>query len=118
MKTFQESVTEMNEYFTDAFKSLSEVNSRAYDCIVKGQTELANICVRSSVKQMELIKDAKDIPAYLKAQKELTVEMAEELIKYAQSNVELATTSRDDLFGWIESSVQSAAKMYPVAKAA
>jgi Phasin protein len=114
MKTFQETIAEVNGFVTDTFKQLSEVNTHAYDSIVKGQTEIANICVRTGVKQLELVRDSKDIPTYLKAQKDLTVELAEELIKYAQSSVELATSNRDELFGWIETSMQSAAKMNPI----
>ncbi|MCI0653449.1 MAG: phasin family protein [Methylococcaceae bacterium] len=114
MKTFQETITEVNELVTDSFKQLSEVNTRAYDSIVKGQTEIATLCVRTGVKQLELARDAKDVPAFLKAQKELTTEFAEDLIKYAQSAVELATSSRDDLFGLIESSVKGVAKIYPM----
>lgn len=117
MKTFQETIAEVNDFVTDSFKQLSEINSRTYGKIVKGQTEIANIYVRSGVKQLELVREVKDIPAYLSAQKELTSELAEELIKYAQSTVELATSSRDDLFGWIESSVQGISKIYPIPEA-
>jgi Phasin protein len=113
MTTFAETITEANEFVTDSFKKLSDVNTRIYESIVKGQTEIANIYVRTGVKQLELVRDVKDVPAYLKAQKELTVEFAEELIKCAQSAVETASSSRDDLFGWIESSVQGATKIYP-----
>lgn len=114
MKTFQETIAEVNEFVTDSFKQLSEVNTRAYDSIVKGQTEIANICVRTGVKQLELVREVKDIPAYLKAQKELTTELAEEMIKFAQSTVELATSNRDELFGWIESSTKGVAKIVPM----
>ncbi len=117
MKTFAETITEANEFVTDSFKKLSDVNSRAYENIVKGQTEIANIYVRTGIKQLELVRDVKDVPAYLKAQNELTVEFAEELIKCAQSAMEAATTSRDDLFGWIETSVQDATKKYPLTEA-
>ncbi|MGH8549843.1 MAG: phasin family protein [Methylococcales bacterium] len=114
MKTFQETIVEVNELITDSFKQLSEVNTRAYDSIVKGQTEIAKLCVRTGVKQLELVREVMDIPVYLKAQKELTAELAEDLIKYAQSTVELATSSRDDLFGWIESNVQGVTKIVPM----
>lgn len=114
MKTFQEVVSEINEFVTDSFKSLSEVNTHAYDNMVKGQTEIANICVRTGVKQLEIVRDMKDIPGYFKAQKDLGVEFTEEMIKFAQSSIELATTNRDELFGWVESSMQTAAKMAPL----
>ncbi|MGH8476681.1 MAG: hypothetical protein ACRER2_13055 [Methylococcales bacterium] len=117
MKTFQESFIEVNGIVTDSFKQLSDVNTRAYDSLVKGQTELANIFVRTSVMQMELGRDLKDIPAYLKSLKTSTIDLAEELIKFGQSSVEMAATTRDDLFGWIESNIQSAAKLSPLAEA-
>ncbi|MGH8498278.1 MAG: phasin family protein [Methylococcales bacterium] len=116
MKTFQETITEVNELVTDSFKQLGDVSTRAYDSLVKGQTAIANIYVRSGVKQMELVRDLKDIPSYLKAQKELTVELSEELIKYGQSSVDMAVASRDDLFGWMESNIQSVAKLSPLAE--
>ncbi|MCI0653888.1 MAG: phasin family protein, partial [Methylococcaceae bacterium] len=99
------------------FKQLSDVSTRAYANMVKGQTEIADLYVRTGVKQMELVRDLKDIPGYWKAQKELTVELSEELIQCGRSSVEIAATSRDDLFGWIESNIQSAAKLSPLAEA-
>lgn len=117
MKTFQETITEVNEIVTDSFKQLSDISTRAYDSLVKGQTEIADIYVRTGVKQLELTRGLTDVPAYLKAQQELTVELSEELIKYGQSSVERTTTSRDDLFGWVESNTQSIAKLSPLAPA-
>ena len=114
MKNFQEVVAEFNEFVTDSFKSLSEVNTHVYDNMVKGQTEMANICVNTGVKQLEISRDIKDISEYFKAQKELTVEFAEEMIKLAQCSVERATTNRDELFGWVESNMQTVAKIAPM----
>lgn len=115
MKTYQETIGELNEMVTDSFKQLSDVNTRAYDNIVKGQTEMANIIVRTGVKQLELARDAKDVQSYIKAQKELTQEVTEELVQYTQSSVEMATINRDELFGWVETNLQNTAKLNPLA---
>lgn len=114
MKTYQETITEMNELVTDSFRQLSDLNTRAYDSLVKGQTEMANMVVRAGVKQMELVRDVKDVPSYITAQKELTQEITEELVQYTQSSVEIATSNRDELFGWVESSLRSATKINPL----
>lgn len=116
MKTFQETLVETNEIVTDSFKHLSDVSTRAYDSLVKGQSELASIYVRAGVKQLELARDVKDIPSYLKSLKSLTIDFAEDLIKFGQASVEMAATTRDDLFGWIESNVKSTSKLSPVAE--
>ncbi|GEM_PF-1686572 len=117
MKTTQETVIDTNEFLTSSLKQLSEINLRAYDSIVKGQTEFANIAVRSSLKQVELARDFDNASNYLNAQKDLAKETAKEMIGFTQSSVELATKNRDELFGWVEETAKSASKLNPLANA-
>ncbi len=113
MQTIQDAMLQMNELMTTSFRQLSEVNLKAYDNVVKGQTELANVCVRSGLKQMEAVKGFQNAEGYVQHQKELTQEAVEELQKFTKATVKQVTTSRDELIGWVENGVKAAASMNP-----
>lgn len=115
MKTFQESFSEMNEFAASTMKQLSDMNFGVYDNMVKSQTELANIYVRSGLKQLDLARDIKDVATYAKGQKDLTAETMKEMVEFVQANVEMVTKNRDELLGWIESTTEAAVKLAPVA---
>ncbi len=118
MQTFQDTLAQMNEMMTASFKQISEINMQTYDGIVKSQTELANVYVRSGLKQLEITKDLQDADSYLKQQKELTQETVEELQQYTAATVKQATEARDDVIDWMESSVKAAVSLNPVSQAA
>lgn len=118
MQTFQDTVAKMNEMMTNSFKQIAEINMQTYDSIVKSQTELANVCVRSGLKQLEISKDMQDAESYLNQQKELTQETVEELQQFTVATVKQATATRDDVLDWMESSVKAAVSLSPVSQAA
>ena len=118
MQTIHDTLLQMNELMTDSFKQLSNINSKAYDQVVKSQTELANVCVRTGLKQMELAKEFKDTENFIKQQKEVTRETVEELQKFTTATVQLAATTRDDIIGWMENNIKATASINPASKAA
>jgi len=109
MKTIQDAMLQMNELMTTSFKQLSEVNLKAYDNVVKGQTELANVYIRTGLKQMEVAKDFQNAESYVQQQKELTQATVEELQKFTKATVEQVTATRDDFIGWMENGIKAAA---------
>ncbi len=113
MQTIQDAMLQMNELMTTSFRQLSEFNLKAYDNVVKGQTELANMCVRSNLKQMEVAKGFQNAETYVQNQKDLTQETVEELQTFTKTTVEQATATRDEFIGWMENGIKAAASMNP-----
>ncbi len=118
MQTYQEAMLQMNELMTTSFKQLSEINMQTYDMVVKAQTELANVCVRNSLKQLEVAKEIQNPSSYMEQQKELTQATLEELQKFSTTTVKQVTKNRDDMIDWVESSIKAAATVNPISKAA
>ena len=97
----------------EAAKELGEANVRALQRLFEVQLDAVNLVVDGSVKQVELLGEAKGYQELLVEQSSLAKEYGGKLFRNAQQAVEVLADAQTALKGWAEESLDVAAANLP-----
>ncbi|MFQ5756002.1 MAG: TIGR01841 family phasin [Acidiferrobacterales bacterium] len=107
----QQVVDVINKANTEALraaKDVAAINTRAVDKLAEYQLGLVELALTGGVKQLELLRDAKDYKDYFAAQAELAQEAAHKVLATARETVGVITGVRDELNAVVEKGVETA----------
>ena len=119
-----EIVNRFNQTAYEASKQLADINARNVEKLLQKQLAFVELSMQGGIKQLELMRDFKDLPAYMSAQEELAKEYTDKLMATTKDTVAFMSEARDELNAWLEQGVATAtatltpAKPAPTKKAA
>jgi len=101
-------INQTNAETIKAAKDVAAINTRAIDKLAEYQLGLVELALTGGVKQLELLRDAKDYKDYFAAQAELAQEAAHKVLTTARETVGVITVVRDELNAVVEKGVETA----------
>ncbi len=101
-------INQTNAETIKAAKDVAAINTRAIDKLAEYQLGLVELALTGGVKQLELLRDAKDYKDYFAAQAELAQEAAHKVLTTARESVGVITVVRDELNAVVEKGVETA----------
>ena len=99
-----------------ATRDLVDINARYIDEMLENQVELANFCVDSGEKALEVVNDVKDYQDLVSKQKELVEDYTTKLTELTEKNIKLVQDTGKEIQELINKNISAARK--PVKKAA
>lgn len=89
-------VKDFNKSLYTATKQMMDINVRSYERLIQEQFTLVGRCLEDTVKQLEMVRDAKDIPGYLTAQSEQLQKWSEHLKLFVNGNMKIVSETHDE----------------------
>jgi phasin family protein len=105
-----DAMTSLNKSAYESMKQLMEINARAMTKLTEKQMGVFAACMNRGVEQMEIVRDAKDYPAYLSKQTALLKACGEEAVDSSKSMVDILTKTRDEIMSWMEAGMGTMTK--------
>jgi hypothetical protein len=106
----------------NSFKDFGELNTKYTEKFIQHQFDFASACVEASVKQMNLISEAKGYKDLLSGQAALWADYNEKVIDNLRKGMGTVSESRDEITAWVEKGVEATVtplrKVTPAAKKA
>ena len=99
---------ELTDQTVASVKSLGELNLRTFETLATKQVEIMQNCVDSGLKQVELLKNAKDVNGLVTAQTELASTCAEQFSSNMMETADILKTAQEELTNLVEASVADA----------
>lgn len=93
-------VKDFNKALYTASKQMMNINVRTHERLIQEQFAVISECLEGSVKQLEMFRDATDIPDYLTAQVEQLHRCSEHLKVFFQENMNILSDTRDEIISW------------------
>lgn len=99
---FVNTISDLGKNAVEAAKSLGEINSKIAGQFIERQLAAVNLAVESSVSQVKLAQETKDVKDFWSKQTKLTDEYAGKAMDLAKQNVELAQKAGEQYKAWLE----------------
>ena len=101
----------------EASRQLADINVRSYERLVKAQFAAVGSCVDRLNKQLEAVREQKDIAEYLRAQGEFVKDCVEKALALNKESMDILTEARSEYSNWIEKGLTKATStLKPVAE--
>ena len=97
-----------NQTAYEATRQLADINLRAYEKIVQQQFELTGMCFDAAIKQMDALRETKDVGAYLRAQADMFRGCAEKALAASKENMDVLAAVRGEYNDWLEKGLATA----------
>jgi phasin family protein len=101
----------------EASRQLAEINVRAYERLVKAQFAAVGSCVDRMNKQLEVVREPKELAEYLRTQGELVKDCAEKTLALNKESLDILTEARSEYNDLLEKGLAKApGTLKPVAE--
>ena len=101
-------ISKANTQALNAVKEIAAINTHTIDKLAQYQLGLVELALAGGVKQLELLRDAKDTKQYFAAQAEIAQQTAEQVLTTARDTVGVISGARDELNAVVEKGVEHA----------
>ena len=97
-----------NQSMMESIKQLGEINTSVMSKLTERQMEAVNTYMDSVNKQLESMKDVKNVQEVMNAQASLAQEFSEQMLSNARQTMDVLMETRTDLNSWLEQGIEKA----------
>jgi phasin family protein len=90
-------------------KELGEINTKTIKKLSEHQLEFMSSCLDTSIKQINLLSEAKGYKELLSGQTKLVTECNEKLLDAARKATALVSEARDEIVAWLDKNIETTA---------
>lgn len=87
-------------------KELGEINTKAIKKFSEHQLEFISSCLDTSIKQINLLSEAKGYKELLSSQTKLVTEYNEKLLDAVRKTAALVSESKDEIAAWLDKNME------------
>jgi len=97
----------LNRTTVASVRRLGEINARTLERLGERQMAVTHECIDGSVKQMELLGQARGIQDVLSAQSRLVADLNGKIVEHFRLTTGILMEARSELADWMQSGVQA-----------